>query len=118
MLKPILATGLTIFVLAYLLPTVSYSSIPALVVASIVLTILQKIIKPILNLLFLPINIVTLGFFSLVINVTLLWVATYLVPGFNIQAMTIFGTHLNQFFSLLVVSAFIGLLQSLIGFVL
>jgi putative membrane protein len=83
-----------------------------------VLTLLQKVAKPVLNLLFLPVNLVTLGLFSLVINVALLWLATYLVPGFEIQSMVIAGVELNQFFSLLVVSFLISFLQSFIGFFL
>ncbi|MBD3279388.1 MAG: phage holin family protein [Candidatus Pacebacteria bacterium] len=117
-LKPILISGLTIVILAWALPTVSYLNWTSLILASIVLTLLQKIAKPVLKLLFLPINIVTLGLFSLVINVALLWLATYLVPGFQIQPMTIFGLELNFFFSLLLVSFLISLLQSAIGWFL
>lgn len=118
LLKPFIATAATIFILALMLPTISYAGLTTLIIASIVLTLLQKIAKPVLNLLFLPVNIVTLGFFSLVINVALLWLATYLVPGFEIKSMVIGGVELNQFFSLLVVSFLISFFQNLIGFFL
>jgi len=117
-LKAIIATALTIFLLSWALPTVSFKNWTTLILASIVLTLLQKIIRPILKLLFLPINIVTLGLFSLVINVVILWLATFLVPGFQIQAMTIFGLELNKFFSLLLISFFISFLQSFISGIL
>lgn len=118
LLKPLISSALTIAVLAWAIPTVSYQNITTLILASFVLTLLQKIAKPVLKILFLPINVVTLGLFSLVINVFILWLATYLVPGFRIENMVFFGVYLNQFFSLLLISFFIGFLQGILGFVL
>lgn len=118
LLKPLIVTGVTLFLLAWILPSINYLDWTTLVLASVVLTLLQKIARPILNLLFLPINIVTLGVFSVFINMALLWLATYLVPGFQIQAMTLMGVALNDFWTLLVVSMLIGFLQGVVGFVL
>ncbi len=118
LLKPIIVTAATIFILAWFLPTVSFANYTTLFIASVVLALLQKVIKPILNLLFLPVNLVTLGLFSVIINVALLWLATYLVPGFEIQSMILFGIEFNQFFSLLIVSFMISFLQNVIGFFL
>lgn len=118
LLKPIIVTGLTLLALAWFLPTVNYLDWSTLLIASVVLTLLQKIARPVLNILLLPINIVTLGLFSVVINVSLLWLATYLVPGFSIEPMILMGVELNAFFTLLVVSFLIGFFQSLIGFIL
>lgn len=118
LLKPLINAGLTFFILAYFLPTVSYLDWTTLILAAVIFTILNHIIKPILKILFLPINIITLGLFSIVINVALLWLVTYLVPGFHIESMVLFGVQLNQFFSLLVISTLLGFLQSLIGILL
>lgn len=118
LLKPIIVSIITLFILSWYLPTVSYFNWTTLILAAVVLTLLQKIARPILNLLFLPVNVVTLGFFSVVINVFLIWLATYLVPGFIIQPMVFLGMHLNTFFSLLIVSILLGFLQSAVGFFL
>ncbi|MBU0576284.1 phage holin family protein [Patescibacteria group bacterium] len=118
LLKPLINSGLALFLLAYFLPTVSFMDWTTLILAAFVLTLLNKIIRPILKILFLPINIVTLGLFSVVLNVALLWLVTYLVPGFHIEAMALFGVEFNEFFSLLIVSALIGLFQSFLGFLL
>jgi putative membrane protein len=114
MLKALISTALTLFLLAYILPNVSYLDWTTLVLASIVMTLLTTFAKPILNILFLPVNVVTLGLFSVVLNVLLLWLVTYLVPGFNIQPMIILGVHLNEFFSLLVVSFLISFVQGIL----
>lgn len=117
-LRSILVSILTIAVLAYFMPNVSYNSSVTLILAAIVLTLLEKIVRPILKILFLPINVVTLGLFGLVINVFILYLATYFVPGFAIQTAVVFGVELNQFFTLLLVSALIGFLQGAFALIL
>ncbi len=117
-IRSILITAITIAILAWALPTVSFMDWTTLLLASLVLTLLQTIAKPVLKILFLPINIVTLGLFSLVINVFLLWLATYLVPGFSIQAMILFDIPLGQFGSLLFISFVISFIQNLLNKVL
>ncbi len=112
MLRSILITIITLAILAWALPTFSYTSVVTLILASLVLTLLQKIVKPILKVLFLPINIVTLGLFSLVLNVFLLWLATFLVPGLQIQAMKIAGVGLGKFGTLLFFSFIISFVQN------
>ncbi len=118
LLKPIVVSAVTIFILAWFSPSVSYLDWTTLLLAAVVLTLLNRVAKPILNLLFLPINIVTLGIFSVIINVALIWLVTYLVPGFSIEAITLFGYELNTFMTLVVVSVALGLLQNVIGFIL
>lgn len=118
MLKSVVASGVAIFVLAWLLPTVSYLDWVTLLFAAVVLTLLNSIAKPVLTILFLPITIVTLGLFSVVINVAMLWLATYLVPGFQILPTTFFGLQLNYFFTLLLISFLIGFIQSFVRKVL
>lgn len=113
-MQAILITAITLAILAWALPSISYLNWVTLVLASLVLTLLQKVIKPILKLLFLPINIVTLGLFSLVLNVFLLWLATFLVPGLRIANMTILGVELGRFGSLLLISFLISFIQSLL----
>lgn len=117
-IKAVLVSICTIALLAWLFPNISYGSSITLIVTGIVLTLLDKTIRPILKILFLPINVVTLGLFSLVINVFILYLVTYFVPGFVIDNVIIFGIHLNQFFSLLFASALIGFFQGLFALVL
>ena len=104
----------TIFILAWLIPSVSYGGWITLILAGIVLAALETLVRPVLKLLFLPINVITLGLFSWVINVVILWLATYLVPGFQIGNLVLFQVTLNRFFSLLTVSMLISLIQSFV----
>ncbi len=48
------------------------------------LTLFNMFIKPIVNILTLPINLLTLGLFSLVINGALFWFLGTLINGFKV----------------------------------
>jgi putative membrane protein len=50
------------------------------------LTLINMFIKPILNLLTLPLNIVTLGLFSLVLNGLLFWFLGTVINGFTVNS--------------------------------
>ncbi|HPS40575.1 MAG TPA: phage holin family protein [Candidatus Woesebacteria bacterium] len=117
-IKATIISILTIAILSWFFPNINYSSSLTLIIAGVVLTLLEKLLAPLLKVLFLPINIVTLGLFSLVINVFVLYMATYLVPGFVINNVVIFGLHFNQFFSLLFASFLISSLQRIFALIL
>ncbi len=117
-IKSIIITLISIFLLATIVPSITYTSWATLLIASIVLTFLQKIVRPILKILFLPINIITLGLFSWIINVLILWMAMFIVPGFHISNLIIGSYHLGSIFSLLLVSFALSLFESLIDLVI
>ena len=78
-----IVTALAIGIAAYLIPGIEVTPVDALVLA-VVLGIINMFLKPIINLLTLPLNIVTLGLFSLVVNALLIMLAGSLVPGFMV----------------------------------
>ena len=79
----LLLSAIAIAITAYLLPGAEVTILGA-VVAAVVLAAINLFIKPIIFALTLPITIVTIGLFSLVLNALFVWLAAYLVPGFNI----------------------------------
>ncbi|MEK7101524.1 MAG: phage holin family protein [Patescibacteria group bacterium] len=74
-------SALAIWIAAYVVPDVSVTPTSALI-AAVVLGALNLVIRPLITLITLPINVITLGLFSLVINALLVMLASYLVPGF------------------------------------
>ena len=54
-------------------------------IATVVIVFINAFIKPVLKLLTLPINILTLGLFTLVINALLFMFVGYVVPGIEID---------------------------------
>lgn len=83
----LIINAVAVFAAAYLLPQVSVDTPLTAFWVALVLGILNSTLKPILKLLTLPINFITLGLFGLVINVFILYVATLIVPGFVISGI-------------------------------
>jgi len=79
-----IVSAIAIWIAAYIVPGVSVT-ITGVIIAAVVLGALNMFIRPILLILTLPITILTLGFFSLVINAVLVLLASVLVPGFAVS---------------------------------
>jgi putative membrane protein len=77
-------SALSVFAAAYLVPGVRVSGIWAALIAALVIGLVNALIRPILLVLTLPINIVTLGLFTLVVNALMFWLASSVVKGFDV----------------------------------
>ena len=80
-----LALSLIIMFVGWIVPGITISSFLTALIASIIIALVNIIIKPVLVFLTLPINILTLGFFILVINALLFMFVAYLVPGVEVD---------------------------------
>jgi putative membrane protein len=69
----LLVNALALMICAYILPGVHVSGIGGAIVAALVLGIVNAILRPVLFLITLPLQIVTLGLFTFVINGLLFW---------------------------------------------
>lgn len=79
-----LINALAILGIAYYVPGISVSSFYAALIAALVLGIINALLRPILIILTLPVNILTLGLFTLVINALLFWLTSSIVKGFTV----------------------------------
>ncbi|MHA4736778.1 phage holin family protein [Dyadobacter sp. MSC1_007] len=105
LLRLVIST-LAILVAANLVPGVVVASTTTAIIVAIVLGILNTFLKPVLQILALPITILTLGLFYFVVNVFIIYLATYLVDGFAISGFIsalLFGLVVS------VVSAILGM---------
>ena len=75
---------LALLVVSYLVPGFILVNWRAAIAAAIVIGIVNTLIKPVFQLIALPISIMTFGIAAFLINVTLLWLTSQLVPGFEI----------------------------------
>lgn len=73
-----------LWVAAYFVSGVVVQSVPALLVAALVLGLVNALVRPVLTILTLPITILTLGLFYLVVNAAAFGLAAALVPGFDV----------------------------------
>lgn len=79
-------SGLTLVVTAWLVPGFEIRSFIDALLAVLILGLMNFLIRPILVMLTLPLNLLTIGLFSFVINALLLNVAAGLIDGFSITS--------------------------------
>lgn len=80
-----LLISVAVFVTTKIIDGVVVSPIWVALVVGACLTLFNMFIKPIVNVLTLPINAITLGLFSLVINGALFWYLGTLIKGFTVD---------------------------------
>lgn len=77
-----------LLVVAYIVPGFRLDSLWAAVVAAIGIGIVNTLIKPILQLIALPLSLLTFGIAAFLINVALLFLTSKVIPGFEIASFT------------------------------
>ncbi|WP_419660805.1 hypothetical protein Dvar_12120 [Desulfosarcina variabilis str. Montpellier] len=86
-----LLLAIAIFVAAYMIDGIRVAGFMSAVMAAAVLGVLNAFLRPVLLILTLPLNILTLGLFTFVINAILLMMASGVIGGFSVDG---FGTAL------------------------
>jgi len=104
-----LITALGLLVVDLVVPGVTIASFPAALLAGIAIGLVNGSIRPVLSTLALPINFLSLGAFSLVVNGVCFWLASLLVPGFAVHGflalilapvvLSFSSTFLNKYFA-------------------
>ena len=101
-------SAFSLYLLSFLFHGIIFDSFTAALITSIILGLINAILRPILIILTLPINILTLGIFSLVINALMLELASNFSPGFHIDNFT------TAFFASIVLSVINFILSSIV----
>lgn len=101
LLAKILITALALLAVAYLLEGVFVDSFLTALLVALVLGVVNITIKPVLLILTLPINILTLGLFTFIVNGFFFWLVSFLVPGFSTESFlfAILGAAIVSVFS-------------------
>jgi len=81
-------SALSLMLVASLLPGFVIEGFYTALILAFILGILNVIIRPVLVVLTLPINFLTLGLFTLVINGGIIWFANTFVKGFETDFIT------------------------------
>lgn len=79
----VLINALTFLIAAQFLPIAATTSLHFLW-AGIVLGLVNRMIRPLLIILTIPLNLLTLGIFTIVIDTWMIMLTSGLLPGFNI----------------------------------
>lgn len=97
---------IAIFITAYLIDGIHVAGFFSAFFAAAILGLLNAFFRPILLILTLPINILSLGLFTFIINAMLLMMVSGLIPGFQVYGFwsAVFGSLLISLVSWLLTS--------------
>lgn len=87
MLVRLLINAASIFLAAALLDGLEVRDFKTALVAAVVFGLFNTFLRPVLKLLALPINLITLGLFTLVINGLMLTLTAHYVEGLQVQGL-------------------------------
>lgn len=94
----LICCGAAVYYMPNFLSRIQVEDFTTAIIVAFVMSILNAFVKPILQLLSLPITILTLGIFYLVVNVFVVYICAYLVSGFSVDGFLqplIFGFLLS-----------------------
>jgi putative membrane protein len=108
-----LVLSATVVLAEHLIPGITVASWSVALIAGLVLGLINLIVKPILTLITLPINWLTLGLFGIVLNAILFWVAQYVVNIFAVNGFVI-SSFLAALLGSILVSVVLWLVHMLV----
>lgn len=77
--------AVALLAVTYLLPSIQVDGFGTALIAALGLGLINMLVRPVLTLLTLPLTVLTLGIFYLVLNGLLFWLASALIPGFQVN---------------------------------
>jgi putative membrane protein len=79
--------ALAVILVAYLVPGITIASFWSALIVALVLGLLNAVLRPLLIIFTLPLNILTLGLFTFVINGIILYFVSSIVKGFSVDGL-------------------------------
>ncbi len=99
--------ALLIMFIAWVIPGITVTGFISALIVVIVLSIVNLFIRPLVELISLPLNVITLGIFSLIVNALLFLLAAKFSPGFQIDGFW------SGFFGALILSVFTPMIDKI-----
>ena len=104
-----LVSAIALYLTSLIVRGVEVHGVAALLFAALTIGILNALVRPVILLLTLPLNILTLGLFTLVVNAGMLWMASQVVVGFEVRGFwAALGGWLVMSFFTFVINLLIG----------
>ncbi len=79
--------ALSLILIAYIIPGIEVNSLGTAFWAGLIIGLINITIRPILRFISLPVTFLTLGLFAFVVNAFLFWLASAIVPGFEVNGV-------------------------------
>jgi putative membrane protein len=102
--------ALALMLVAYIFPNIGVSGFYIALITALILGLINAVIRPFLLLITLPINIVTLGLFTFVLNALLFWFVASFIDGFYVAGFwaAFFGALVFSIISSIATQLIIG----------
>jgi putative membrane protein len=97
LLRPFILYAFSLAFLDRLFAFVNVANELSLIEAALLFLLLNTVFKPFLKILLLPINIITLGLFSWLIHVIIVFLVLLAVPGFHISEATFSAVQIGHY---------------------
>ncbi|MCX7592601.1 MAG: phage holin family protein [Fischerella sp.] len=104
-----LVTALSLLIVDLVVPGVDIANFPTALIAALAIGLVNGSVKPVLSALSLPLNLISFGAFSLIVNGICFSLAAFLVPGFSVHGILAFllgpvvlslsSTFINNYFA-------------------
>ena len=93
--------ALVIVFISWIIPGIEVDNFLSALLVCVILALINAFIKPLIQIITLPVNIITLGLFSFVINALLLMLAGMITPGFEVESFlsALFGSIVLSLFA-------------------
>jgi putative membrane protein len=108
LLARLLINTLALIITTWIVPGFEINGVWTAVLAAIVLGVVNTFIRPLMLLITLPFNIITLGLFTFVINALMLWMTAYFVRG----------VHINDWLSAILAAIVLSVTSTVLGAIL
>lgn len=83
----LVVTAISLYAAAQLVGGIRIDSTTSLVFGALALGIVNAVVRPFMQILSLPVTLLTLGLFYFVVNGLAFWLASALVPGFHVDGL-------------------------------
>lgn len=94
--------ALLIIFVSWIIPGIEVDNFLSAMFVCIILALVNAFIKPLLQIITLPVTILTMGLFTLVINALMFMLAGWITPGFEVEGFlsALLGSLLLSLFSI------------------
>ena len=103
----LLINALALIITANIIKGIHLYSFSSAIWAALILGLVNMVIRPIMLIITLPINVITLGLFTLLINGLMLWITSLWVSGFII----------DSFFAALIGAIVLSIISTILSFI-
>jgi putative membrane protein len=96
-----LVSAVALYLTSQIVRGIEIDGVVPLLFAAVTIGVLNAVVRPLVLLLTLPLNVLTLGLFTLVVNAGMLWMASQVVIGFRVHGFwsALGGWLLMSFFT-------------------